>query len=507
MSLVRLRLDGDRAERAPAAEELARLARSHPDAWIAWYDRRLEPWLSDPASWPGLARHDLEVLHLGCFQRTDLLAGSLGFVDFDSPWLLPGPWDRRFATWLISPAAGMARAAALRAVTPDTSGSLAAFLFDFGIRGVRHGLSPCSEPALLAGDVPGELWDRPPFPEDDLARLIRRGYGRRWLGFWLLARRISERKLSPATVGAALRAWTAEEPSPVDEAALAGLHPPLSEEEQRGGVDVIIPTLGRPGPLRDTLDDLGNQTLLPRRVIVVDQGSDAKPAGEWPFDLVFLSLPTPGACKARNAGLREVRSEWVLFLDDDVRLQPGLLSFLVRTARAYGVEAVNARIYLPEQDPQRISGSPLPRPWPTFGTAAALVYAAAVEAAGGLDERLEGGYGEDYDLGVSLRLAGAAVLYAPGAPVLHLKAPAGGFRQPFRHPWSDDPVPPRPSPTVLYSRRKHHLPAMQEGYRIYYALKRLSGKPLHTWPAELRSIARHWERAAFWAGRMLGNRP
>jgi glycosyltransferase involved in cell wall biosynthesis len=397
----------------------------------------------------------------------------------------------------------MARAAALRAVAPDDCGSLAAFLFELGVRGVPHGLSPCSEPALLAGAVPEELWDRTPLQEDDLARLIRRAYGRRWVGFWLLARLASERELSPATVGAGLRAWMTKEPGRVDEKALATLHPPLSEDEPQGGVDVVIPTLGRPGPLRDTLEDLSAQTFLPRRVIVIAQDSTPKPTGEWPFDLVFLSLPTPGACKARNAGLREVRSEWVLFLDDDVRLQSGLLSHMVRTAQAYGVEAVNALVYLPGQDPQRVSGSPLPRPWPIFGTAAALVSAAAVEAAGGLDEQLEGGYGEDYDLGVCLRLAGAAVLYAPGKPVLHLQAPAGGFREPFRHPWSDDPVPPRPSPTVLYSRRKHHISSMQEGYRVYYALKRLSGKPLHTWPRELRSIARHWERAVFWAGRML----
>ncbi|MFP5284199.1 MAG: hypothetical protein ACLGI9_00510, partial [Thermoanaerobaculia bacterium] len=155
MTLVRLPLDG----RLSPARELNRLARAHPDAWIAWYDRRLEPWLSDPESWPGLARHDLEVLHLGCFQRTDLVAGSLGLVDFDSPWLLPGPRDRRFATWLISPAAGLARAAAIRAVSPDRTGSLAGFLFELGLRGIRHGLSPVSEPALLESPVPEELWD------------------------------------------------------------------------------------------------------------------------------------------------------------------------------------------------------------------------------------------------------------------------------------------------------------------------------------------------------------
>lgn len=500
MTLVRLPLDGQPF----AARELNRLARANPDAWIAWYDRRLEPWLTDPDSWPGLARHHLEVLHLGCFQRTDLVAGSLGLVDFDSPWLLQGPRDRRAATWLISPAAGIAKAAAIQAVAPDRTGSLAGFLFELGVRGIRHGMSPVSEPALLRGPVPEELWDRTPLSEDDLSRLIRRGYGRKWLGFWLVARLASERKLSPATVGAALRGWMAKEPGRVDEKALAGLHPRLVEEGTHSAVDVIIPTLGRPQPLRDTLDDLGAQTVTPRRVIVIDQGGSSPPLlGEWPFELVVLSLTTPGACQARNFGLREVRSEWVLFLDDDVRLRPHLLSYLLEVTRAYGTEAVSARLYLPGQDPQSMPGSPLPRPWPTFGTAAALVSARTLERSGGFDERLEGGYGEDYELGVRLRLAGATVLYAPGEPVLHLKAPAGGFRQSFRHPWSDDLVPPRPSPTVLYSRRKHHPQAMQDGYRLYYSLKRLAGQPLHAWLSEIRALRREWERASWWAGRVL----
>ena len=499
MTLVCLPLDGQPS----AAWELSRLARTHLDAWIAWYDRRLEPWLSDRESWPGLARHDLEVLHLGCFQRTDLLAGSLGLVDFDSPWLLPGPRDRRFATWLISPAAGIARAAAIRAVAPDCTGSLAGFLFELGVRGVRHGLSPWSEPGLLDGPVPEEVWDRAPLSEDDLARLIRRGYGRKWLGFWLLARRLSEGELSPATLGAALRGWTAKEPRKVDEQALSRLHPALPDDDPDEDVDALIPTLGRPEALRDVLRDLGTQTAPPRRVIVVDQGgSTPRPEGEHPFELIFLSVNTPGVCTARNAGLREACSDWVLLLDDDVRFQPGLISYLLRMARAYGTEAVNAAVHLPGE---RV-GSQGPRPWPMFASGASLVSTRVLAEAGGFDERLDGGYGEDYELGIRLRLAGAGVLYAPGEPVLHLKLPAGGFRQGSPLPWSDDPVSPRPSPPVLYSRRKHHPPAMQDGYRLYYALKRLGGKPLHAWPSELRTMRREWERAEWWAGRMAESR-
>jgi glycosyltransferase involved in cell wall biosynthesis len=496
VTLIRLPLEGQLSP----PRELNWLARAHPEAWIAWYDRRLEPWLTDPESWPGLARHGLEVLHLGCFQRTDLMVGSLGLVDFDSPWLLPGPRDRRFVTWLISPAAGLARAAAIRAVSPDRTGSLAGFLFELGARGICHGLSPVSEPALLKAPVPEEMWDRAPLSDEDLARLIRRGYGRKWIGFWLLGRLLSERTLPPATMGAALRGWMAKEPRRVDERALAALHPAPPEEDPGEDVDAVIPTLNRPEALRDVLRDLGAQTVPPRRVLVVGQGDAPPPEGEPGFELVFLSLPARGACTARNAALAEVRAAWVLLLDDDVRLQPGLISYLLRMARAWGVEAVNAAVHLPGEQ----VGSQGPRPWPMFASGASLVSTRSLREIGGFDERLDGGYGEDYELGIRLRLAGAGVLYAPGEPVLHLKLPVGGFRHPAPLPWSDDPVPPRPSPTVLYPRRKHHTAAMQSGYRLYYALKRLSGKPLRGWPREARAISREWERSAWWAARIAG---
>ncbi len=483
----------------PTPAGLVRAAEAHPDSWIAWYDRRLEPFLADPESWPGLAKHRLEILHVGRLQGTDVPARSLGFVDFDAPGLLPGPANRRFGTPLISPAAGLIHAAALRALAPDPkSKNLQAFLIDVGLRGIQHGLDPSSEPALLREPVPAEVWEsmKPALAEADLARIVRRRYGRLWVGFHAMARLLCDDRIP---ILAMFRGWMASAPGTVDAPALAALHPVPEEERGDATVDVLIPTLGRPGPLRDVLDDLAGETLVPRRVIVIDQGGTAEPSGEWPFELVFLTQAEPGACRARNAGLLEVRSEWVLLLDDDVRLRPGLISYLVRTARAYGVEAVSSAVHLPGESP----AGGLPRVWPVFASGASLVSARAMEKAGGFDENLEGGYGEDYEFGLRLRLTGTEVLYAPGEPVLHLKAPAGGFRERTSSlPWSGEPVPPRPAPPVLYSRRKHHTKSMQNGYRLYYSLKRLSRAPFYAWLRELRDTAKQWERSVWWADRL-----
>ena len=490
---------GERVEDGTAAD-LVRLAQG--EGHVAWYDRHLEPWLRDPATWPELLRHSLEVLHLGCLQRTDLAVRELGRVDFDSPFLLPGPADRRYPTWLVAPAGGIAPAALVRALGLDPRLGLAAALLDLGRQAQREGLFLYSEPALLARPVPEAVRASLRFELDrrEIALLIGRGYGRQWLGFQALAAALFDRAL-PSPVG-----WRASARPAVDREALARLHPSV-DLPAAGEVDAVIPTLGRPGPLRDVLEDLAAQTVPPRRVIVAEQRPPGvEPAsldGVWPFELVPRTVEWTGACRARNLALQEVRSPWVLFLDDDVRLAPGTVTQLLALARAYGVGAVNASVFLPHQAAEAGPGG-LPGVWSTFGTCAALVETAALREAGPFDERLEGGYGEDKELGIRLRQAGCSVLYAPAVRVLHLKATAGGFRHEVRFPWQREPVQPRPSPIFLYARNKHATVAMQQGYRLFYALDRLRSVPALARPGELLRILRGWERSAHWAERLEG---
>ncbi len=504
--MILLRIEaGHIAERVEAgtAVDLARLAQG--EGHVAWYDRRLEPWLRDPATWPELLRHPLEVLHLGCLQRTDLAVRDLGRVDFDSPFLLPGPGDRRYPTWLVGPAGGIASAALVRAVGIEPCLGWAAALLDFGRRAQREGLLFYSDPALLAGPVPEEVRQALRFElsRSELAVLIARGYGRRWVAFQALAAALFDRSLP-------LSGWRAPAPpAAVQREALARLHPAVDPGSAAGEeVDAVIPTLGRPGPLRDLLQDLAAQTLPLKRVIVVDQRPpDASPpapadlGGDWPFELAVRTVDWTGACRARNLALREVRSPRVLLLDDDVRLPAGTVALLAATAQAYGVGAVNAGVHLAHQEAE---AGALPRVWSTFGAGAALVETAALREAGPFDERLEGGYGEDMEIGIRLRRAGCNVLYAPAVRVLHLKAPAGGFRHGARFPWHGEKVQPRPSPIFLYARNKHATPAMQQGYRLFYALNRLRAVPALARPGELVRILRRWERSAHWAERLGG---
>jgi glycosyltransferase involved in cell wall biosynthesis len=118
-------------------------------------------------------------------------------------------------------------------------------------------------------------------------------------------------------------------------------------------ISVIIPTYGREEALRDSIVDVLKQDYSNYEVLVIDQTAQHKPeiqaylqeqatAGKikW-FRLDWASLPG-----ARNYAVRRSSGEIILFIDDDVQLQPG---FLAAHAKNYidhpEVGAVAGRVF------------------------------------------------------------------------------------------------------------------------------------------------------------------
>jgi GT2 family glycosyltransferase len=98
-------------------------------------------------------------------------------------------------------------------------------------------------------------------------------------------------------------------------------------------LSVIIPTYGREEALRDSLIDVLKQDYPNFEVLVVDQTPKHQPeievflqeqttAGKikW-FRLNWASLPG-----ARNYAVRRAKGEIILFIDDDIKLNPGFLA-------------------------------------------------------------------------------------------------------------------------------------------------------------------------------------
>jgi glycosyltransferase involved in cell wall biosynthesis len=104
--------------------------------------------------------------------------------------------------------------------------------------------------------------------------------------------------------------------------------------EELPTVSVIIPTYNRKDMLLDTLNSLAQQTYSNFEVIVVDDGSaDGTPeiAGEaFPFIFRYFRQSNQGATAARNLAARKSRADILVFLDDDILLEPDYLTYLVR---------------------------------------------------------------------------------------------------------------------------------------------------------------------------------
>ena len=105
---------------------------------------------------------------------------------------------------------------------------------------------------------------------------------------------------------------------------------------ERPSISVVIPVRNRPALVVGTLRSVMAQTLQPRAVIVVDNGSDDDTAdavrlafrnwrtpGDQPVpELKLVSEPVPGPSVARNRGLAEVDTEWTMFFDSDDEMLP-----------------------------------------------------------------------------------------------------------------------------------------------------------------------------------------
>lgn len=100
-------------------------------------------------------------------------------------------------------------------------------------------------------------------------------------------------------------------------------------------VSVIVPTYNRKAFLREILDSLSRQSYPSDRfeVIVVDDGSTDDTATitneTFPFSLRYVWQSNQGDAEARNLGARQSHAEFLVFLDDDILVEPDYLTQLI----------------------------------------------------------------------------------------------------------------------------------------------------------------------------------
>jgi GT2 family glycosyltransferase len=198
-------------------------------------------------------------------------------------------------------------------------------------------------------------------------------------------------------------------------------------------VSVVVPSHGRPDRLATLLDALALQTLPRERweVVVVHtyprdttatilEGHELSRVGT----LRHIRVDSPRARPSvqRNAGWRAARGAVIAFTDDDCRPEPDWLERLLeRHGEAPG--AIVQGTTRPDPREEHALASPHIRtlfidpPNEVNETANILYERALLELIGGFDELAT--TGEDIDLGIRARDAGAAQVAAPDALVYH----------------------------------------------------------------------------------------
>lgn len=270
-------------------------------------------------------------------------------------------------------------------------------------------------------------------------------------------------------------------------------------------VDVIIPTIGRKNYLYDVLKDFSKQTLLPKKIIIVEQNPEAGTTSEldyvtnekWPFEIQHIFIHQAGACNARNLALNETQSEWVFLADDDNRFEKTLLSDVFSNIEQFGNEVVTTSY--PQKDETKKYKNVIQ--WATFGAGNSFVRRDLLNKAR-FNQAFEFGYGEDGDFGMQLRNQGHDVLFMPEPEILHLKAPVGGFRTKPTLQWQNDDIQPKPSPTIMLYQLLHNTTAQTNSYKTtlffkYYGLQKIKN-PVHYY----YNFQKQWARSVFWANKL-----
>lgn len=91
---------------------------------------------------------------------------------------------------------------------------------------------------------------------------------------------------------------------------------------------IIIPTYNRPGQLQAVLQALASQSVLRQslEVLVIDDGShesyQSVISQAWPFQLRYIRQENQGEVAARNRGANLAQSQLIIFLDDDIYVEP-----------------------------------------------------------------------------------------------------------------------------------------------------------------------------------------
>lgn len=469
------------------AEAIIEAAQQFPQEIIAWCDIRYQDAI-DLQALHSLFRHSKMMVSYQSqghyFPDAIGYSESTAFINVNKSVCFP--------TWQMSTAAGAVSGAVVNAArgAMKKSDRLGFFINAIAKAAMPLGVRCYSDPTILKQPTTATEHAS----DGELFCFIGTFRKKRWIWLTLFCMLIYEKRFP---LFQAIRALFASKRE-ANSAAIDAIAIP-QQFEIPTDIDVLIPTIGRENFLRDFLEDLARQTVLPRKVIIAEQN----PGGgsrldflqeSWPFEVCHVFTQQPGVCNARNLALAKVSSSWIFLADDDIRISSDFLEQALQQIREQGGDVFNFACLLRGQKAAftRVHQTNI------FGAGCSFVSRKALGTAK-FDLAYEFGYSEDFDFGRQLLDRGYDTLYLPVPQILHLKAPVGGFRTKPVQLWNDDPVQPKPAPTVLLYKRKHHTPAQVHGYRFLLFLDFYRHQNIRLPWKYFRNFNLRWNRSEYYA--------
>lgn len=202
-------------------------------------------------------------------------------------------------------------------------------------------------------------------------------------------------------------------------------------------VRAVIVTYADPAAARRAVESLRAQDDPPQEIVVVDNAPEGSLDDGAPGATVLAPGANLGYTGGANLGARGARTDWLLFMNPDAVAEPGCVRELLSAARSVdGAGIVGAQVLLPDgrvnagENPLHVTGiswsgrfgepaeAGPPREVAVVSGAALMVRRELWERLGGMSERFFL-YQDDTDLCWRARLAGARVVFAPAARVVH----------------------------------------------------------------------------------------
>ncbi len=248
-------------------------------------------------------------------------------------------------------------------------------------------------------------------------------------------------------------------------------------------VSIIIPTLNRYEYLDDVIKDLEKQDYTNIELLICDQ---SEPFNEEFYknrsiNLRLFKQTEKALWLARNTCVKESKGEYLLFFDDDSRVDPDWVSKHLKCIDYFKVK-ISSGVSI------SVVGNAIPKNYSFFrwgdqiDTGNAMVHKSVFKVTGLFDRQFEKMRMGDGEFGLRCYVNGFANVSNPLAKRVHLKVSTGGLRHmgawdAFRGQnfWAPIPI-----PSVLYFNRKYFF----NKSALYNTFKNL---PLSVMPYKFKS--------------------